>query len=205
MGYYTDYDLQARPISAEQYESIDAALLLMNDRFERCGYENNVGSWCDNDDRWYGHDEDMIEFSKQFPDVMFVLYGHGENRGDEWRRYYQNGKTMLTPSYITYRPFIPECMTAPDETNAVDEGSEVELNSEQIARNDDIDNAVYQCLLILLNKTEDEWPWDMNYIGEATDLLEEFLIRRGHKIWHPAVVTEEDGRQYVEDYVSGVL
>ena len=74
------------------------------------------------------------------------------------------------------------------------------LSADHLDRLDEIDNVVYQCLLVLLGKTEDEFPWDMHYIGEVTDGIVEFLIEQGHRIYRPAIVIEEDGTQYIEEY-----
>ena len=42
-----------------------------------------------------------------------------------------------------------------------------EFTSAQTERLDEIDNAVYQTILAFLNKSEDEFPWDMYYIGSC--------------------------------------
>ena len=56
--------------------------------------------------------------------------------------------------------------------NIPPEELEIELSGRQIEQLDAIDNAVYQTILIFLNKTEDEFPWDMHYIGEVADAIE---------------------------------
>ena len=50
-----------------------------------------------------------------------------------------------------------------------------EFTSAQTERLDEIDNAVYQTILAFLNKSEDEFPWDMYYIGEVAECIEETL------------------------------
>lgn len=52
--------------------------------------------------KWYGHHEEMIELSKQFPETVFCLYGDGEESGDTWYEYYKNGKSQYCPAKITY-------------------------------------------------------------------------------------------------------
>lgn len=49
--------------------------------------------------------------------------------------------------------------------NTPSEEPEIEFSDGQIELLDAIDNAVYQTILTFLNKTEDEFPWDMHYIG----------------------------------------
>lgn len=83
---------------------------------------------------------------------------------------------------------------------ALEEGEELELSDVHLERLDDIDNAVYQCILTLLGKSEEEFPWNMEYIGHVTDDIVDYLVSRGHTIYRPAVVTEDDGRQYISEY-----
>ena len=76
---------------------------------------------------------------------------------------------------------------------------ELELTDAQLERNDDIDNAVYQMLLVLLEKTEEEFPWDMYHIGNVTDVIKEYLEGEGLHVRHPAIESCEDGTsKYVE-------
>lgn len=58
--------------------------------------------------------------------------------------------------------------------NIPPEELEIEFSGRQIEQLDAIDNAVYQTILTFLNKTEDEFPWDMRYIGEVADAIECF-------------------------------
>jgi hypothetical protein len=74
---------------------------------------------------------------------------------------------------------------------------ELELTDEMLERNDDIDNAVFGCLCALAEK---ELEWDMELIGEATDVLKDILKDRGFPVRHPGVVTEPDGTQHYEEY-----
>ena len=79
--------------------------------------------------------------------------------------------------------------------------TELELTDEMIARNDTIDNAVYQVILTLTEKTDEELPWNMEIIGNATDAIKSFLLRElGLQVRHPGVVTNEDGSQEYSDY-----
>lgn len=79
---------------------------------------------------------------------------------------------------------------------------DLELTDEMIERNDEIDNAVYQCILALTEKTEDELDWNMQIIGEVTDAIKDVLWHDFKlKVRHPAVVTDGDEQYYSEyDY-----
>jgi len=80
--------------------------------------------------------------------------------------------------------------------------SDVELSDEHLERLDEIDNAVYHCILTLLGKSEEEFPWSMEYIGNVTDGIVDVLVKKGHAIYRPAIVTEADGRQYISEYAK---
>lgn len=62
------------------------------------------------------------------------------------------------------------------------EDEEPEFTDEQLARNDELDNAMYQFLLTLLEKTEDEFEWDMYHIDEALDAVQEVMLDHGFDI-----------------------
>lgn len=57
---------------------------------------------CDEWNKWYDHDEEMLELSKQFPETVFCLEGEGEESGDIWRTYYKNGKAQHCPAKIVF-------------------------------------------------------------------------------------------------------
>lgn len=136
--------------------------------------------------------------------MNFVLEGGGEFRDDLWRKYFQNGKRLYAPAYFTFWPYQKEKMTSPLEEKELEQdaqrNTEPVLSKEQVARLDATDNAVYQCLLTLLDCDEEAFPWNMDYIGEAEDMLIEFLRERGHRIYRPAIVTETDGAAHIEEY-----
>lgn len=64
MGYYTKYTLYVKM-----------------DIFEHLTEENENASYALNTDegvKWYDHERELREFSKKYPDELFVLEGHGE-------------------------------------------------------------------------------------------------------------------------------
>ena len=75
-----------------------------------------------------------------------------------------------------------------------------EFTGAQTERLDEIDNAVYQTILAFLNKTEDEFPWDMYYIGEVAECIEETLLSMGQRVHRPVIVTGKDGTSRIEEY-----
>ena len=92
MGYYTNYKLTVlqgeREIDSAILPSFDTRKMYFDSFSVQDLIENNADS-C----KWYEHDEEMIELSKEYPDYLFVLDGDGEETGDVWREFYKNGKT----------------------------------------------------------------------------------------------------------------
>lgn len=83
-----------------------------------------------------------------------------------------------------------------------DDASEkrLELSPRQLERLDEIDNAMYQFLLVLLEKDESEFPWNMQYIGETVDAIEDIMFRYGFDIHRPAVIDDDSfGDHYVTE------
>lgn len=108
MGYYTHYDLQIKPVGINEIQDIVSALQkkdLFNYVFDKdytyndCTKTLYFDGW--EEQKWYEHDEDMEEISKQFPSCVFKLDCNGED-GDRWIVFYQNGKHELCQSKIVY-------------------------------------------------------------------------------------------------------
>lgn len=55
--------------------------------------------------KWYEHETDMREMSKQFPNILFTMKGEGEESGDIWRRYYLNGKCQVVQAKLVFDDF----------------------------------------------------------------------------------------------------
>lgn len=44
--------------------------------------------------KWYSHEDDMREYSLDYPEVTFTLDGFGEEHNDVWRKWFKNGDTQ---------------------------------------------------------------------------------------------------------------
>lgn len=102
MGYYTRFHLSWDGDIDE--EELKKALLkhdcygIYNEDYE---IEINEADSC----KWYSYEEDMKELSKEFPDIIFDLYGEGEESGDQWHTYFKNGKMQECPAIVSFEPY----------------------------------------------------------------------------------------------------
>lgn len=97
MGYYTFHTLHVKNVRPEEEEKLVEAM----DNLDIIGYalegsiyrydDDEIGFGGEDEVKWYSHDEDMMKLSKLFPRMIFKLHGEGEESGDIWDSYYQNG------------------------------------------------------------------------------------------------------------------
>lgn len=111
MGYRTNYVLSifysgpdsGGPISGEMLEE---ALKLADEQFT-CS-QGCLFLYTEEAIAWYDSHEDMLEFSKKFPDSVFCLHGVGEEDDDRWNAYYKNGKSQMCPVRFEYDEYDEE-------------------------------------------------------------------------------------------------
>ena len=104
MGYYTDYELRISTQAECDISELGVNLSALLDKVT--GYEWDGGLEL-SEVKWYNYDEDMIKISKQLPQILFTLEGDGEEHGDQWVTYYQNGKKQHVRANVTFEPFDP--------------------------------------------------------------------------------------------------
>jgi hypothetical protein len=91
MGYCTNYSLDIKgdqaQIAKAEYElgKNEDAVYAFGELFD------GDGELC----KWYGHEQDMIEISKKYPDLIFTLSGCGEESEDQWIKYFSGGKIQI--------------------------------------------------------------------------------------------------------------
>jgi hypothetical protein len=106
MGYDTCYSL-----SVLEPADIDVSEILSRIKrdektddywFGGLDYAIDVHGDCLDSARWYEHEEDMIELSQRNPDVVFCLWGRGEDNDDIWYKYFKNGLIQRCHANITF-------------------------------------------------------------------------------------------------------
>lgn len=92
MGYYTRYRLEydEKLLPDNEVDNLIDIIdeLPIHDYSDSC--------------KWYEHEEEMVSISEQFPTILFILSGEGEESGDIWRKYFKNGKVQVAEAKITF-------------------------------------------------------------------------------------------------------
>ena len=104
MGYYTNFDLTMIPEQNEERE-IEIMRHVASKIYDKDTDDitGDMIKWCLSDEmKWYDHNYDMLEISKMFPDITFILYGEGEDHDDLWRAYYRNGEMEVVTARIIF-------------------------------------------------------------------------------------------------------
>jgi hypothetical protein len=62
-----------------------------------------------NESSWWNSEDDLKEFSKKYPKVLFIMTGNGSDAGgDYWKLYVKNGKSFKADGEITYPKYNPK-------------------------------------------------------------------------------------------------
>ena len=93
MGYQTKFELT---FEAENETEINDYMEDNSEKFYGLGEDSY---------KWYDHEESMKELSVKFPDIVFALYGEGEDNEDIWYKYFKNGKMQECMAIITFNEY----------------------------------------------------------------------------------------------------
>ena len=103
MGYCTCFTLEVRTAdnSAVHPNCIEIIASLRKEN-ESALYGLDEEGSTQPDAKWYDSDLELKEFSKKFPDALFILEGDGEGSDDFWRAYFKNGLGQMAPVLFVY-------------------------------------------------------------------------------------------------------
>ena len=108
MGYYTYYALSVEPSPVSNQtklsEELQKRLNAEVDKMQVFDYGDAEGGWS-GEAKWYDHNEDMISLSHRFPEVLFTLYGNGEDSEDMWYAYFLDGSIQEAPVQFDHDEF----------------------------------------------------------------------------------------------------
>lgn len=99
-GYYTTFHFNAINFETMEdldYDEVKSLCKELDEKYSLWNYGDT-----DFSAKWYEHQTDMIEFSKQHPNLLFELSGEGEVFDDIWKEYYHNGKCQICAAKIIY-------------------------------------------------------------------------------------------------------
>ena len=118
MGYYTYYTLDVckyennqiglepdRPVLDEVVKALKESGVVGYAFYEDLSPRDAV--------KWYEHDEDMLNVSEKFPELIFCLGGEGEESADMWQKFYHNGCMQECQAEVVFPPFDPFKLTRP--------------------------------------------------------------------------------------------
>ena len=115
MGYNTQYNLTIAPA--------DPQAVVNNDLYKyaiiadlRATYADAATALTRDGSKnepihWYDHEDELVEFSKQYPEVVFTLSGEGEDAGDVWKKYFNNGKKQIDCAVMTIADYDETLLT----------------------------------------------------------------------------------------------
>jgi hypothetical protein len=110
MGYYTLFEIEIDRDGDAIIEALGEAQGAGT--FEKAA----SGGWSsDTEWKWYEHEEDLQEVSRQYPLSRITVTGYGESRGDVWRKYFVNGHMEKHKLDVTVA--FPPCTLMPPEAN----------------------------------------------------------------------------------------
>lgn len=104
MWYYSTFSLELERLTPEQNkEDIIKDLRESNEEAEYALDEE----WdTESNTKWYDFSPELTEFSKKYPNVLFIIDRIGEEYGDITKTYFLNWKSVETIWKVVFDPFI---------------------------------------------------------------------------------------------------
>lgn len=102
MGYRTNYNLT---IFNKDHKEVDDSLIII-EKIEK-DFQITLSHPCGC--KWDNHQEDMILFSKKYPNYYFYFSNKGDEQDDIWVSFFYNGKFSdknLEPQYPTLNEML---------------------------------------------------------------------------------------------------
>lgn len=112
MGYETQFRIQVSPdygpLSQFGASAVIAALRANNDT---AFFAIDADGEPSNSAKWYEWERELRDFSTAYPSKLFTVDGEGEEQGDVWRAYIQDGKSVVhRPEAWTPPAFDPSAL-----------------------------------------------------------------------------------------------
>jgi hypothetical protein len=101
MGYETNFELSIKSTNVDISDVLEVEI----DNNEDMSWAIEVTGETANSCTWYNHEADLRNLSLKYPELVFDLYGEGEENGDRWHKYFQNGKMQVCKVIMTFPEF----------------------------------------------------------------------------------------------------
>ena len=106
MGYYTCFSLEVKTADNSATHPNQCEIIArLREENEHASYALDEEGATQHDEKWYDSDVELKEFSKKFPDALFILDGDGEGSDDFWKAYFRNGLVQMAPVRFEYDEF----------------------------------------------------------------------------------------------------
>lgn len=104
MWYYTQHSLIIRDKDNQEpdYQSEEYKELLSKHEKQLV---DTTEACFDDTTKWYDREEQMLEYSKKYPELLFVIYWDWEESDDDWIEYYLDWKVQHEDAEVTYWEF----------------------------------------------------------------------------------------------------
>jgi hypothetical protein len=102
MGYYTRYNLSTPDLDLVPKQNI---IKIFREEYKSASYALDADGDSNDECKWYEAEKELIEFSIKHPSILFLLEGVGEENGDEWKLYVQDGHSQKLKAKMVFPPF----------------------------------------------------------------------------------------------------
>lgn len=108
MGYNTSFSLELHDCDADQTSLIIRGFRNFS---HNAAYALDEEGTEQNTCKWYRYKAELTRFSLNYPEVLFLLAGEGEENGDMWKLYVKGGKSFEARATITYPEYDASKLT----------------------------------------------------------------------------------------------
>ena len=112
MGYYTDYQVEARGFRDREqaeffaFKLVQAGIVNSTTRFHYSdGPTDMTVQFEIRETKWYDYADDLRKANKWFPDITIDVEGKGEEQGDQWRHRFRSGLDERVEAVISFPAF----------------------------------------------------------------------------------------------------
>ena len=105
MGYYTYFEMEMENLDDESNvteEEVVEALIKESAWFDSFDRGKDFEELFNDGLKWYDWEDDMKAVSLSFPNVVFTLWGRGEEYDDLWKGFFYKGRSFYSPAKIIY-------------------------------------------------------------------------------------------------------